>query len=93
MDAGGEIPPLPFLQNEPELAEYLDFEWRAFHEVSRDRQIGFGLGPIPWTTVDRYAERHLIDDPDSFERFSKLIFAMDDAYRANHAEKNPPPKT
>jgi hypothetical protein len=39
-----------------------------------------GVGPIPWTAMDRYAARHAIDDPDDFDEFVELITAMDQAY-------------
>jgi hypothetical protein len=86
-EAGGAVPPLPFLQNEPDLPEHLAFEWGAFQDLSRDRQSGMGIGPIPWSAFDRYARRHGIDDPDSFERFVALMAAMDAAFCRHHAEK------
>jgi len=89
IERDGEVPPLPFLLTEPDLDPHLEFEFRAFNDLSRDRQSGFGLGFIPWSSIDRYAARHGIDDADAFDRFAFLIFAMDDAYRADHAEKNP----
>lgn len=49
----------------------------AFHELSTCRQIGMALGPIPWTAIDRYAERHGIGD---FEQFATLVRACDAAY-------------
>jgi hypothetical protein len=84
------VPPLPFLENEPELAEHLQFEWRAFRDLSTDRQQGFGIGPIPWTSLDRYAVRHAIDDPDEFDRFRQLMQAMDSAYCEHVKSLNPP---
>jgi hypothetical protein len=39
-----------------------------------------GVGPIPWTALDRYASRHGVDDPDDFDEFVELITAMDQAY-------------
>lgn len=44
-----------------------------------------GVGPIPWTAIDRWAERHGIDDPDDYDEFVELISAMDHAY-LEHAQ-------
>lgn len=46
-----------------------------------------GLGPVPWSAIDRYAERHGIDDPDEYERFVRLIRTLDAAFLAWHADK------
>jgi len=89
IERDGDVPALPFLLNEPDLEPYLVFELGAFNDLTRDRQTGFGLGPIPWSSIDRYAARFVIDDEQDFTRFVRLIFAMDDAYRDNYAEKNP----
>jgi hypothetical protein len=37
-------------------------------------------GPIPWTAIDRYAERYGLDG-DAFERLSLWIRMMDRAAR------------
>lgn len=80
------IEAVPALRDRPELDGHLDFEWRAFRDLRNDRIIGMGLGPIWWTSINCYAVRHGIDDPDAFERFAFLMQAMDDAYRAHMAE-------
>lgn len=50
----------------------------AFRALSGDRAMGFGaVGSIPFMAIDRYAERYDIED---FERFHRLIRAMDAAY-------------
>jgi len=54
--------------------------WEAFWHLTTDREIGMGVGPVPWTAMDRYAARHAIDDPDDFDEFVELITAMDQAY-------------
>jgi hypothetical protein len=77
---------VPALRERPELDEHLDFEWRAFRDLRNDRIVGMALGPIWWTSIDAYAIRHRIDDPDAFERFVFLMQAMDDAYREHLAE-------
>lgn len=63
-----------------ELREDLAFAWRAFHDLSGDRQMGMSLGRIPFTAIDRYADRFGIHATDEFERFMGLIRSMDVAF-------------
>lgn len=78
---------MPALARKPEVPSHLRFVQDAFSVLGRDRQLGFGgAGPIPWSAIDRYAERFGIDDPDDFTRFSDLIMAMDGAYMRYQAE-------
>ena len=60
--------------------EELTGVWAAFGELHTCRGIGMEAGPIPWTAIDRYAERHGIEG-DDFEEFLILVRAMDDEYR------------
>jgi len=60
----------------------------AFWELNSDRQIGMGLGPIPFTSIDRYALRHSIAG-DDFDFFQKMIRAMDRVF-IEHAKGNAP---
>lgn len=46
-----------------------------------------GAGFIPFEAVDRYAERHGIDDPDEFDEFTRLIRALDEAYVAETSKR------
>lgn len=39
-----------------------------------------GIGAIPWSSLDAYAQRYGIEDIDEFERFSFLIREIDAAY-------------
>jgi hypothetical protein len=84
--SGHAISQIPFLENEPQLQEHLFFEWRAFSDLSRDRQSGFSTGRIPWTSFDRYAVREDING-DDFRRFVYLMCAMDEAFLSNIEEK------
>ena len=54
--------------------------WDAFNVLSEDRPVGFGEGPIPFTAIDRYAERYGITDLDAFENFRSLIRSIDSEY-------------
>lgn len=69
--------PLPdVIANAPELLLGLDTYYEAFVELSTCRT---DLGPIPWTAVDRYAERHSFEG-ESFLYLLKMIRAMDDVF-------------
>lgn len=69
------------MRNKPTLEPHLVPIRRAFRATSTDRQIGFGgAGPIPFSSLDRYAARYGIEDIDEFDRFIALIWAMDGAF-------------
>lgn len=78
--------PLPesFL-NAPSLYFGLNEYYSAFWRLHTDRQIGMGIGPIPWASIERYADRENMDD-EELERFEVLIRAMDNVY-LEHANK------
>lgn len=71
----------------PDLIDGVGDFLTAFWELSTDRPSGFGPGPIPFTSIDAYARRHGIDDPDEFALFSDLIREMDRAYLDKQREK------
>lgn len=41
-----------------------------------------GLGAIPWSAINAYAQRYDIDDVEHFEDFAALVRAADAAYLA-----------
>ena len=50
------------------------------------RQLGMGVGPIPWMAIRDYADYLEIDDDCEFLRFETIIQAMDGAY-LRHVEQ------
>ena len=68
------------LLKQPDIAEDCLWLWRAFHEVSHDRSFGYGVGPIPAMSIDAYARRHRIDDPDQYEMLVEVLRALDRVY-------------
>lgn len=75
------------LETRVELPEHLDFFWDAFWECSTDRKLGFGaLGEIPFSALDRYANRFGVVGP-AFDRFRYLLRRMDTAYLAEVNKK------
>ena len=88
--AGVSLDQLPCVAARTDPAPHLLVEWEAFGALSTDRPVAMERGPIPWSAIDRFARRHHIDG-DGFERFHRLIRAMDVAYLAyfrtqKHAE-------
>lgn len=64
--------------------------WSAWHILSADRPLGAmgGAGRIPFSSIDRYAEKNLFDDP---EQLSRMLWAMDSVYLTwlSEKQKNP----
>ena len=84
IDAGD---PVPEDLIGPELDEGYRFAYEAFNALSTDRQVGFGVGPIPWSAIDQFAQRYGIVDIDEFERLNYLIRVMDGVYLEDAAAK------
>jgi hypothetical protein len=76
------------IPDEPELAAGSEFHLEAFNALTTDRQIGAmgGAGPIPWSSMDRYAARHEITG-DAYDHFLRMLKALDGAYLAFLAEQ------
>lgn len=55
------------------------FFLEAFFELSTDRQIGMGVGPIPYTSLECYAQRYDFEGSD-FDVFKSIIRSMDELY-------------
>ena len=66
---------------------WMDFYLDAFFELDSDRNAG-GM-PIPWTSIDGYAQRHGILGRD-FDIFKDLVRALDKAaLKRNRNDGNP----
>lgn len=65
------------LKSRPAVPHHLLFIWSAYAALRTDRQIGIEHGPIMFSSIDRYADRYGIASVDDFDRFLKLIRAMD----------------
>jgi len=70
---------LPCVANRLELPSHLSFEALAFRELSTDRSSAFDRGAIPWRSIDAYAALYGLGG-DDFDRFVRIIRAMDAAY-------------
>ncbi len=79
--------PLPdMIANKPELGAGLELYWKAFVELSSDRQISMAEGPIPWISINMWACRHGIFG-DDFDRFVAVIRGLDEAYLKKQSKK------
>ena len=65
--------------NPPEPSPGELFIFQAFWELDTCRSLGFGIGPIPWTAINKYADVHGLEQ-DLIEPFTEVIRRMDTAY-------------
>jgi hypothetical protein len=77
----GKLPDV--IANAPELWPWLSPYYAAFEELLTDRRdSGMGEpGPIPWTSIDRYAERHAHGVGRDFPTLLYYVRALDLRYR------------
>jgi hypothetical protein len=61
----------------------LQFYWLAFNDLTSERQIGMGIGPIPYSALRAYATEYGIRGHDEFDYFRWLLQAMDNHYLAH----------
>lgn len=72
--------------NAPSLDTSLAFYYDAFFDLTSERQVGFGEGPIPTTAILRYASHY---EMDSLEESDLLFFVrrLDNAYLEHQSSK------
>jgi hypothetical protein len=84
MEAQGHI--IPELQNKPELfPEALPY-LSAFHTLSMSRQMGFGIGYIPYSEICSYLNENQISYSDR-EDYINWIQLIDSIYVSTQAKK------
>lgn len=59
----------------------LELFYEAFHELSSCRQIGLGLGPIPYTAIVEYCDRNEMDVDHTVEIIRRMDGALLDHCR------------
>lgn len=74
------------IANAPSLELGLDLYLSAFFELEGDRQIGMGIGPIPWSVVNQYAKAYHFDEEQS-TKLHRYVKALDAVY-LNHVNKD-----
>lgn len=66
---------IPALDRKPDIVG-LEWIWEAFWKLSTCRQVGMGVGAIPWVAIDRYAIREGLTWEES-QHFEFCIMSMD----------------
>jgi hypothetical protein len=74
------------IANAPQLLMGLEMYYEAFTELSTCRQVGMGMGPIPWTAIDRYGDRYGFQG-EGFEYLVRMVRALDDVFLAHSRKK------
>jgi hypothetical protein len=72
---------------EPWMAFYIE----SFFELSTERSVGMGIGPIPWSSIFNYASAFEFTGSD-YHTFHSIIRAMDSHYlrmKANDSKRIP----
>lgn len=88
MFEAGQTPPLVFFDR-PILPPHLHDYWMAFCDLTTERQIGMGLGPIPASKIRAYAIDELELLGDERDRFFAVMRRTDDGYLAMNAPAKP----
>ena len=57
----------------------MEFYYDAFNDLGTDRQIGFGHGPIPYSSIINYCDRLELDYEEERD-FVYLIRSMDNVF-------------
>lgn len=81
--------PIPEDAIPPPIPAECGFAYAAFQELSTTRQMGFGLGPIPWTAINDYAWRYGIVATDHFDHLVTFVRAMDEAWLGKSSKPKP----
>lgn len=66
--------------DQPDIGLQWLFHWQAFHDLSTERQIGMGVGPIPRSAIRSYAEEYGIIEDDEYDKFEQIIRSVDVNY-------------
>lgn len=74
-------------KNKPVLRSGLELYWKAFQDLSSDRDIGMGVGPIPWSAIHSWGARNHIWG-DDFERLVMMVRGLDAVFMEKQAAKN-----
>lgn len=83
--ASGE--PIPQkIQDKPSLGPGLEFYLSAWQELSYDRPVGFGLGPIPSASLRAYTQDLGMCEDES-DRFIFIVREVDNFFVAHSAKK------
>ena len=62
------------------------FYLKAFWDLNTCRNVGMGIGPIPWTAIKQYSDSKQLD-LENEDCFIYVMRQMDDAYVARASKK------
>jgi len=80
--------PLPDrIQNAPDLELGLELYLAAFWDLDSCRPLGFGEGPIAWTTIEQYAQQNDYTG-EQRDMLHYHIRQLDNTYLKHRVEKN-----
>lgn len=80
--------PLPAkIENAPSLLPGLDLYYLGFQDLMASRQVGMGVGPIWWGTIQDYCERKGLDEEQT-EAMQHHIKVMDVVFLKYSQKKN-----
>jgi hypothetical protein len=87
IERGGQPPAQYYTQ--PEISDAASVYWEAFSDLSTERQIGMGVGPIPRSKIRDFASDQLGLSGDAHEQFCAVIEMVDQDYtsHANSSDK------
>lgn len=69
------------VENRPVLLPGLDFYFTAYKELRYDCPIGMEIGPIPWSSIQKWGEVHYIRSPDDLAILESHIRSLERADR------------
>lgn len=76
------------LENRPVLLPGLQFYVDGFRELQSDRRVeGFGLGPIPWSSIVNWCRLHGIHDISDIDTTVRYFRAMENAEYTQREKK------
>lgn len=82
-DAGMEI---PALDNRPSITGF-EWLWEAFLELNTCRETGMGIGSIPWTASQNYAEALRMNDEEAW-LMHKVVRHLDGLFVDHYSKKS-----
>jgi hypothetical protein len=72
--------PVKEFDDQPELFNDMIPFWQAFHELSTSRQMGMGLGYIPYSTIVDYLNEEQIFNINERDEYRQWIQTIDRIY-------------
>jgi hypothetical protein len=79
--------PVPDHMRRPAILEGGEFFMEAFWTLDKERNLSWDVGPIPFTAIDRFADRYGFKDPDDFGFLLLAIQTLDARFRDKVAAK------